>query len=79
MDNLPAVIQLNKSIVTDFSTFPVNSKNIPNDIANDANTEPQPIMPTIPFDNVFPNNPIITNPIKGSKGTNPTNFIIYLF
>ncbi len=76
MESLPALIQLNRSIVIDFSAWPINSKNIPNDIANAPNIEPQPIMLTNPFDNFFPNNPMIKKPIKGSNGTNQTNLII---
>ena len=76
MESLPAVIQLNKSMVIDFCACPVNSTNIPKAIINAAKTEPHPIMLTNPFDNLFPNKPMITNPIRGSKGTNPTNFII---
>ncbi len=76
MDNLPAVIQLNKSMVTLFSVCPINSKKIPNDNANAANIEPHPIILTNPFDNFFPNNPMIKKPINGSNGINPTNFII---
>ena len=76
IDNLPAVIQLNKSMVTLFSVCPINSKNIPNDNANAANIEPQPIMLTTPFDNFFPNKPMIKKPIKGNRGTSAINFII---
>ena len=76
IDNLPAEIQLNKSMVCSFWTLPFNSKNIPRAIAKAPNTAPLPIVPTIPFDNFFPNNPMIINPISGRSGTNQTNFII---
>lgn len=68
MDNFPAVIHENKSTVTDFSVCPINSKNIPKDKAKAPKIDPQPMIPTDPLDNVFPNNPIITKPIKGSNG-----------
>src|ERR1035437_8396714 len=78
IESLPAVIQLNKSMVIDFSVWPINSKNIPREIAKAANTEPQPIIPTKFFVNCFPYKPIITKPINGRRGTNQTKFIIYL-
>jgi hypothetical protein len=76
MDNFPAVIQLNRSIVKDFCVCPLSSKNIPNATAKEPSTTPLPIVPTNPFDNFFPNNPMIIKPIKGRSGTNQTNFII---
>ena len=79
MESFPAVIQLNKSIVMDLSGEPFNSKKIPNARINAAKMTPLPSIPTIDFDNFFPPNPIVKNPISGRSGINQVNCIILFF
>jgi len=45
-------------------------------IKNDIAIEPQPITPTLALDSLFPNNPLIRKPTKGTKGINHAYCII---
>lgn len=78
IESEPAFIHENKLTVCECSGKWRASKKISNDTAKDAKIAPHAISPESDLLIFFPKKPLIKNPIKGKRGTKPTNLIILI-